>query len=172
MLLNSRLVTLCKDLKAYGHYWRPCFTALYFTHILCCCHAVYFVAFSSNMGLDGEIYFSAVAVQIQLLQFFSINQCAGIVRINNQIQRGNGTFFRAILCRREFVLCIGIKNLVKVSWTFHSSFFKTCFYLDFQAESLQNSRLLYDYAFRMFGNNRITAKTFYMVFFARNIKFL
>lgn len=148
LVRNQRVLEISTDLSQYGHFWSLYLTIMFFTLIATQCYLSYVVLFSTSaVLLVIRVVFLFTVIIFTVLEFLLIDQCSRVVRWNKRILRQNSQFQLVWNQNRGKFAPLqlpAIRDLIKV-------------------ESLQHQRLLHCYAFRVFGNHRITSKTFHMV---------
>ena len=145
--LNSQLNALCGNIDETTTFWKPPVTILILCLIVAQCYLMYIVLFIGTIPLAQKIIPFAAFIQSELALFLLIDQCARVVKWNRAIEHAIRKFC-FMSCKWRVVLRIR-KDISQI----------------LKAETLQSSRRLHCYAFRMFDDYRITSKTFYVVLF-------
>lgn len=144
--LNSSLMQIATDAKAYSRFYAPFLTVLFPYYVFEQCYLLYLVAFpAKEVRLIDNYIFLLVWAELAASFFLLITCCAGVV----------GKFEQALVLNRRFNIelqqacnnskgstCLGISEMLK-------------------AEASQLPRRFQGYSFRLsLINYRITSKTF------------
>lgn len=140
---NTRILSVCRDQNQNAHFWSSYISIMFFSIIFIQCHLIYVFLFVDLPNFFIKLVFLQMAIEMSSLQFMLIHKCAKVVKWNQ----------RTLKMKCAFQINFGD--------TCHRHRIPVSFLL--KVESLQNAKLLHCYAYRMFGNNRITSKTFYLV---------
>lgn len=166
LAFNRQYLFICQLIDAYAeHYW-PLLTLVYVYTIGLQCYTCFVVLMYASIPF---LYRSTLAVgtlSMGSLLFIDTHFLASVAKNNGRILKINYQYYQLMQGRRAHGL-INPRHLLKVSlvrlkfahFSCHVCYF--CFGL--KAESFHNSRRLRYYAFSLFGNYRITSKSFYMV---------
>lgn len=168
LTINRHIVAICTDLNEYARFWAIYLSILFSCYILLQCYLTYAILF----GMKGAVVaswwralFPLLTVALVGAEVGLIKECACVVSLNRKLLNQNRIFR---MCYQNNVGWFGAavphRNILKVCYRDGGKFVEGSFvHSHTQAESLQDSRLLHWYAFRLFGNYRITRKSFHIV---------
>lgn len=145
LTVNLQMVHLLGTISSYSDYWKTPLSIFLLDHITMQCYLIYILVFIDTLSLLMKGIFLYGILEMNVITFLLIAQCARTVKVNQAFERANRHFnlkFQQTI--RANHIPVPAIRLLKGEW-------------------LQSSHRLHPYAFRIFDNTRITSKTFYMV---------